>query len=88
MHWQLLYPAAEGLPVTGPTAVVVAGTARISPWLKRWAKDRRKDIEVVLERLNEDRRLVVFVDDVDRLDPTLLPRLMFAMHEEPSHCQD
>jgi hypothetical protein len=72
---------ADGVPLAGSASSVVSGTARISPWLKRWAKDRSKDIEDVLKRLDGDRRLVVLVDDVDRLDPKLLPGLMFAMHE-------
>lgn len=71
---------AQGVPL-GAAAVPVAAAGKVSPWLKRWAKDRKKDIEDVLELLSDDRRLVVLVDDVDRLDPKLLPSLMFALHE-------
>lgn len=75
---------ADNLQLPGPAAVaqpIVAATARISPWLERWARDRKEDIEQVVQVVDLNRRIVVFVDDVDRLDPKLLPGLLFALHD-------
>lgn len=54
---------------------------KVSAWLARWAGQRKEDVEAVLSALGDDRRMVVLVDDVDRVDPKLLPRLLFALHE-------
>lgn len=53
----------------------------VSPWLERWAGNRKSDIVKVLESLRAGERLIVLVDDVDRVDPKLLPQLFFALHE-------
>ncbi len=71
---------ADDLPL-GAASLAVGTAAKLSPWLTRWAKDHKEDIAKALEVIDLNRRLIVFVDDVDRLDPKLLPALLFAVHE-------
>jgi KAP family P-loop domain len=74
--------AAEDLSAGDASAALAArAVAQLSPGLKRWAGDQKDDIEKALGAIEPWRKLVVFVDDVDRLDPKLLPDLMFALYD-------
>ncbi len=60
----------------------IAGTIakRYLPRLRRFLKDRADDFVAIQQSLGK-RRLIVLIDDVGRVDPNLLPHLLFALHE-------
>jgi len=57
-------------------AVWAAGTPLLSQWLKASAADLKG-----LAASLDGKRVVVILDDVDRVDPKLLPSLFFALRE-------
>lgn len=66
--------AAEGLPYASVVDALVglAGTR---------AQVNEDDTKRVLGRLATSGRVVVMVDDLDRVDPSLLPRLLMGLHQ-------
>jgi hypothetical protein len=51
-----------------------------TPWLGEWLKASAEDLEGLTLSLG-GKRVVVILDDVDRVDPKLLPSLFFALQE-------
>lgn len=66
-----------------PPAVVKAGAAaldKLGAVASSWVKISRADLEAIAKLL-QGRRVVVFVDDLDRADPKLVPKTLLAMRE-------
>lgn len=66
-----------------PPAVVKAGAAaldKLGATASAWTKISRSDLEAIAKLL-QGRRVVVFVDDLDRADPKLVPKTLLAMRE-------
>lgn len=78
-----LLKGAGSVPSLAPVPVKVAAViaAQASPWLERWARLTKDDIAQISNAVTSGKRLVVFVDDVDRVNPELLPALLFALHD-------
>lgn len=64
-------------PVPEGTSDAVAGLAESA---FAWFAIDRKDIDAMVERL-KGRRVVVFIDDLDRADPRLIPKTLLALRE-------
>jgi len=66
--------AADGLPYVGAVGALIglAGSH---------AEINREDCERVLQTLAGSGRVVVLVDDLDRVEPALLPKLLMGLHE-------
>jgi hypothetical protein len=60
----------ESLPGRSPTTI-----------LETFAGHRSNDIFSSINTLCSNKRVAVLIDDVDRIDPKLLPSLFFALHE-------
>lgn len=66
-----------------PPAAIKAGSAaldRLAAAASAWSKVNRTDLEAITKLL-QGRRVVVFVDDLDRADPRLIPKTLLAMRE-------
>ena len=73
--------AEEAAPL--PPAVIKAGGAaldKLGAAASDWVKVGRADLEAIAKLL-QGRRVVVFVDDLDRADPRLIPKTLLAMRE-------
>jgi hypothetical protein len=66
-----IYPIPQG------TSDAIAGVAESA---FSWLAIERKDIDALVQRL-EGRRVVVFIDDLDRTDPRLIPKTLLALRE-------
>lgn len=78
-------PALTAAKVSEPTialATTAAETAAstAAPFLDRWLRVGREDLKGVLDAL-DGKRVVILMDDVDRADPLLLPRMFHAVKE-------
>ena len=70
--------AAAGLPIL--TALVPAvGKTALPPLMLRLARKRQSVVEVISGL--PAKRLVVLIDDLDRINPALLPQLLYALRE-------
>lgn len=67
--------AALGLPEG--TASVVGAAADVGI---NWFRISRKDLETMVDSLGE-RRVTVFIDDLDRADPKTIPKSLLALRE-------
>lgn len=66
-----------------PPSVIKAGAAaldKLGAAASAWAKIGRTDLEAITKIL-QGRRVVVFIDDLDRADPRLIPKTLLAMRE-------
>lgn len=52
----------------------------VSRGLDRALRFSKKDVEILTKNLGE-RRIVVFIDDLDRTDPTLIPKILLSLRE-------
>ncbi|MDQ0085479.1 hypothetical protein J2W35_005858 [Variovorax boronicumulans] len=69
--------------VPAPPVVTKAATEALSKLASaatEWARISRKDLEAIA-MLRGGRRVVVFIDDLDRADPRLIPKTLLAMRE-------
>ena len=73
---------AEQLLPIPPTVTKVATEAlsKLASAATGWAKIGGKDLEAVLAMLG-GRRVVVFIDDLDRADPKVVPKTLLALRE-------
>jgi len=73
---------AEELAPVPPVVKKVATEAlsKLSSAASAWTRIGRKDLEAITTLLN-GRRVVVFIDDLDRADPRLVPKTLLAMRE-------
>lgn len=72
---------AESVPGIETGAKVASHAARlVGPWLSRLL-EADADSFAAIDRALGPKRLVVLIDDVDRADPSVLPPLLFALHE-------
>lgn len=72
----------KGAAALGAPEATVAAAKVPASRLSRFLKNSAADFEDIQAALDEhQRRLVVFVDDVDRVDPIVLPQLLFALHD-------
>lgn len=62
------------------TKIATSSVSELATFALRWAKIDRKDIEKLRQRLN-GRRVVIFIDDLDRADPRVLPKTFLALKE-------
>lgn len=78
-------PVLTAAKVSEPTTAVVTSAVETAastatPFLDRWLRVGRDDLKGVIDAL-EGKRVVVLMDDVDRTDPLLLPRMFHAVKE-------
>lgn len=59
------------------TSEVIVGAAESA---FAWLAIERKDIDALVQQLN-GRRVVVFIDDLDRTDPRVIPKTLLALRE-------
>jgi Cdc6-like AAA superfamily ATPase len=71
-----------GVPGAGVARHVSASAGYITGVLRRvFEKKKIAELLESLEALPDQTRCVVLVDDIDRAEPSLLPPLLFALHE-------
>ncbi len=71
---------ADAAVAVGVPSVAGAAVKHYLPGLNRLLGDRAADFAAIQDALGQ-KRLVVLIDDLDRIDPKLLPDLLFALHE-------
>lgn len=81
----MMGPVLGVAEVADPTAAVATAAAEVavagaSPFLDRWLRVGRDDLKGVVDSL-DGKRVVVLIDDVDRADPKLLPKMFHAVKE-------
>jgi hypothetical protein len=64
-------------PIPQGTSDAIAGVAESA---FSWLAIERKDIDALVKKLG-GRRVVVFIDDLDRTDPRLIPKTLLALRE-------
>lgn len=73
--------ASQGAEVTGNvppgTTEIVTGAFELAT---KWASPKKQDIESLVQQL-KGRRVVVFIDDLDRSDPVAIPKTLLALRE-------
>ena len=88
MHWlrchvstlsNFVRQSGKGLEASGHTGAVPA-TQIICGVAEKYLKFRVGDIHLITEQL-EGRRVVIFIDDLDRTDPRLVPKLLLSLRE-------
>lgn len=80
--WPGVQTAAVELTPVPPaiTRTAADALARMAGAATSWAKPGRTDLEAV-RRLLVRRRVVVFIDDLDRADPKVIPKTLLALRE-------
>ncbi|MFL9881348.1 P-loop NTPase fold protein, partial [Herbaspirillum rhizosphaerae] len=72
---------AELLPVPSLVAkLAIESTADIASFAVSWSKFDHKDLDDLVTQL-AGRRVVVFIDDLDRADPKVVPKTLLALRE-------
>lgn len=64
----------------GAGALDSEGTSAVSEFAASWLKLSAKEVSELRQQL-EGRRVVVFIDDLDRADPIALPKTLLALRE-------
>lgn len=79
---RLIGIGAEEVAPVPPLVKKIATEAlsKLSDAASAWGRIGRKDLEAIVDLLN-GRRVVVFIDDLDRADPRLVPKTLLAMRE-------
>jgi hypothetical protein len=62
------------------TKVALNATSEAADWALNWARVERRDIDDLRAKLGH-RRVVIFIDDLDRADPRILPKTLLALKE-------
>lgn len=62
------------------TKIATEALSKLSSAASDWTKIGAKDLEAIAKLL-KGRRVVVFIDDLDRADPRLIPKTLLAMRE-------
>lgn len=70
----------EVVEATGKAPGATLGTSVVSDLIQRHFKFTRELIEKITVELN-DRKIVIFIDDLDRTDASLIPRLLLSLRE-------
>jgi hypothetical protein len=69
--------AAESLGAPRGTADILSTAVDLA---MQWASISKDDVNALVSQLN-GRRVVVFIDDLDRTDPTAIPKTLLALRE-------
>ncbi|MBL8377002.1 MAG: hypothetical protein JNM79_03975 [Burkholderiales bacterium] len=83
-NWSWLSSGSEGVAkaaqASGYAPGAEAGAKLANSWIAGQLQLNRKKIESIVNQLGS-RRVVVFIDDLDRADPSLVPKLLLALRE-------
>lgn len=62
------------------TKAIAEGLSKLASSASAWARIAPKDLKALADALGE-RRVVVFIDDLDRADPKVVPKTLLALRE-------
>jgi hypothetical protein len=72
--------SAAGKAANSKAPGISAGTDFAAGLIEKYIKPSRKDAQAMAEVLSE-RRVIVLIDDLDRTDPKVIPRLLLALRD-------
>lgn len=79
---RLFRRGGEELSPVPPAVTKIASEAatEIALFATKWLKFKKRDLDVLAQQLG-GRRVVVFIDDLDRSDPKVIPKTLLALRE-------